>query len=407
VNDKAQDGNTAFPDDDPFNNAPWNNQDGDAGRNGNGAVVFTVSENIRHIDLTALVPAPVAGAVPETAPREGYGGSVDWTLTEGKSTARFEGEAVYQAAVTLTPPEGFQFSGSGVMVSHSGTSNILLEKETATEVKMVVRFKATGAWEYNGRLFSGSSSGTEIDSVIDIIRQAKEEGFSALSLKLATWPETVNLDASAETDIGAGLVLTADDSPVKVTIDGGGKEIALGSGKGSVITVGAGVTLTLRNITFKGSSDNSTSLIKVETGGKLILREGAVIKDNKGAGVSISGSNSVVEMYAGAEIKDNGSSGVNVDKQGSFTMSGGTISGNTALLYSGGGVFVYDSTFSKTGGTIYGNDVAAPLANTAGDNNKRHAVYFESGMTAKRCAGTVGENDKLWGDSNSTSGAWD
>ena len=44
--------------------------------------------------------------------------------------------------------------------------------------------------------------------------------------------------------------------------------------------------------------------------------------------------------------------GVNVDSS-TFTMTGGTISGNTATV--GGGVFVFDDTFTMSGGTISGN----------------------------------------------------
>jgi hypothetical protein len=57
------------------------------------------------------------------------------------------------------------------------------------------------------------------------------------------------------------LSLTAgSSSPAEVTLDGGGMEIALAEGAGSVITVGSGVTLTLKNITFKGSDSNTAPL---------------------------------------------------------------------------------------------------------------------------------------------------
>jgi hypothetical protein len=403
VNDKAQDGKTVFrKDSTPVR--PWNDQDGEDGSNGNGAVAFKVIQT-KEIDLTDVVPAPAAGAVPETAPREGYGGTVDWTLNEGKSTVRFDAETVYIAKVTLTPPAGAQFSGSGVTVSHRGGAVTVDPSSSATEVKVVVVFKATGALAYEAPFFSGSPS-TLGDSVIDLIKKAKTESSGFLSLKLTSWDaETVNLDA-AGTDIGAGLALTAaDNSPPKVTIDGGGKEIALGSGNGSVITVGAGVTLTLKNITFKGTSGNTKPFIKVAAGGKLILEDGAVIKDNGKSGVLISGSNSVVEMYDGVRIEKNGQSGVAAERGGSFTMNGGTISGNT-IANGGGGVDVFDGTFIKTGGIIYGNDVGAPLANTSNSSNafKSHAVYFSFGITVKRRAGTAGEDVRLNG---STDEGWD
>jgi len=57
---------------------------------------------------------------------------------------------------------------------------------------------------------------------------------------------------------------------------------------------------------------------------------------------------------------------------GIFTMEGGTISGNTAQL-SGGGVDV-GGTFTKTGGTIHGDDTAQNLRNTV-VTRLGHAVY--------------------------------
>jgi parallel beta-helix repeat protein len=47
-----------------------------------------------------------------------------------------------------------------------------------------------------------------------------------------------------------------------------------------------------------------------------------------------------------------------------FTMSGGTVSGNTASS-SGGGVYIYNgTTFTMKGGTVYGSGAGTGLANT-------------------------------------------
>jgi predicted outer membrane repeat protein len=60
---------------------------------------------------------------------------------------------------------------------------------------------------------------------------------------------------------------------------------------------------------------------------------------------------------------------------GVFTMSGGTIGGNTAKE-SGGGVYV-SGTFTKsgTGGIIYGSNASEDQANKAGADKQGHAVY--------------------------------
>jgi hypothetical protein len=60
---------------------------------------------------------------------------------------------------------------------------------------------------------------------------------------------------------------------------------------------------------------------------------------------------------------------------GMFTMSGGTISGNIADGV-GGGVYAR-GTFIKsgTGGVIYGSNAEGGQANSAGSDDRGHAVY--------------------------------
>jgi hypothetical protein len=69
---------------------------------------------------------------------------------------------------------------------------------------------------------------------------------------------------------------------------------------------------------------------------------------------------------------------------GTFTMNGGTISGNTAGAC-GGGVFVYSRIYKFTkqsGGTIYGSDADIALKNTASGNGEGHAVYVRDSLLA-------------------------
>jgi hypothetical protein len=162
-----------------------------------------------------------------------------------------------------------------------------------------------------------------------------------------------------------------------------------------LITVDEGVTLILRNITFKGMKDNSAPLIKVNAGGKLIMDSGAVIKGNEnndegigGGGVSVSGGELIMYdgkisgnkagngagVYVGSEgkflmsgekIKISGNeaagrgAGVYVDEEGIFRMYKGDIIGNKAAIsneVSGGGVYVAkDGSFELGGGNIKGN----------------------------------------------------
>jgi hypothetical protein len=269
--------------------------------------------------------------------------------------------------------------------------------KTVSKVVVDVLFPKTDAWEYSGYFSGSSTQGTgDMDSAIDVIRLAKDDDMNPLVLKLFPWPETETADLSdSGTDIGkgGGLVLNTGNSPAYVTLDGGGKTIPLTAGNtGSVITVDNGVTLTLRNITFKGSAANNVALIRVNGGGKLVLEDGAVITGNitsgSGGGVSVGGtlvmnggaisgnsaswgggvyvtSNSATFDMNGGKISGNTAStnGGGVAAVGStstFTMNKGEISGNTAnggsSYFGGGGVVISFSNFKMTGGVISGNN---------------------------------------------------
>jgi hypothetical protein len=244
----------------------------------------------------------------------------------------------------------------------------------------------------NAPSFSGPADGEE--SVIHMIRAASQST-EPLYIRLDSTTEEVSL--TTETDLGTtGLVLTAgSNSPAVVTIDGGGRVITLtGAGKGSVITVDNGVMLALWNITFKGLDTNTAPLIKVNSGGRLVLQYGAVITGNNttgvgGSGVYVGGGGVYVEggalvMNGGAISGNtssatggmfNGGGGVAVYSGGSFTMNGGEISGNIAAVH-GGGVCLSGSTFTMNGGKISGN--------TAASNGGGVAVYSNSTFTMNK-----------------------
>jgi hypothetical protein len=92
----------------------------------------------------------------------------------------------------------------------------------------------------------------------------------------------------------------------------------------------------------------------------------------------------------GGTISKNSATGIYGDGGGvyaksNFTMSGGAISGNTANNQYGGGVFLRQDSqiivnFNKTGGIIYGN-ISNTNKNTANSNTNGHAVYFYNSTT--------------------------
>jgi uncharacterized repeat protein (TIGR02543 family) len=165
----------------------------------------------------------------------------------------------------------------------------------------------------------------------------------------------------------APRTLSYSGQTVGITLTGGTTERTVDlSSTGSLFIVGSGVTLTLdNNVTLRGRSDNTAPLIIVTDDGRLVMNADSKVSGNthssistaNGSGVYVSGifimnsgiitGNTISSSYYGD------GSGVYVSDSGTFTMSGGTISSNTAFSF-GGGVFS-SGNFSMSGGEISGN----------------------------------------------------
>jgi hypothetical protein len=184
------------------------------------------------------------------------------------------------------------------------------------------------------------------------------------------------------------LILSAQN-PVKPEKGEGHITLLNGAGNSnSLLTVGNGATLTLRDITLEGSNSSSHySLVQVY--GNLILANNAVIY--------------------GHNTRDAGG-GVYVEDGYTFTMSGGEIQGNKARY--GGGVYVkVNGHFAKTGkSVIYGVDDHEINADNKTDNTAvkdGNAVYVNSTPAEKRDS-AAGKNDNLSYDGSGTAtGDWD
>jgi hypothetical protein len=139
------------------------------------------------------------------------------------------------------------------------------------------------------------------------------------------------------------------------------------------LLVGMNQTLILRSPLIGNSTNNNALVTCNGAGSHLIMRDGASITGNNGttSGSGVYGNNGTFTMYGGTISGNTSNSGSGVYfTGGTFTMYGGTISGNSGG-YSGGGVYVGGGEFIKTGGIIYGND-AKGNSNTASDG---HAAY--------------------------------
>jgi uncharacterized repeat protein (TIGR02543 family) len=195
------------------------------------------------------------------------------------------------------------------------------------------------------------------------------------------------LDANAEEGGEYTIVLSADETigpkilsygpdsliypkkKVSITLKGDTAERTVSlSGTGSLFTLDSGATLILdNNITLQGQDENTDSLVQVNRGGTLVMNAGSKITGNR---------------IAPSDSSSRGG-GVYVSYNATFTMTGGTISGNTALsttLSYGGGVYAM-GTFTMTGGTISGNFAIATTLFSSGGGVYAAGTFTMTGGT--------------------------
>jgi len=190
---------------------------------------------------------------------------------------------------------------------------------------------------------------TEWNNVLALI-SAFGNGTSELP---QTYTITVNgnISVSGSTSASFGTA-----SNVAVTLNGNGG-LSLNS-NGSILDINQNQTLIIdsASLTLQGRSANTSSLIY--SSGTLELRNG-IIRDNI-VSRNVGSIHTNLFSYGG---------GVYISSNGTFTMTGGTISNNSAITGStyaeysfsyGGGVYVSSNgTFTMTGGTISNNRVDA------------------------------------------------
>ncbi|GBU28022.1 hypothetical protein R84B8_01580 [Treponema sp. R8-4-B8] len=164
---------------------------------------------------------------------------------------------------------------------------------------------------------------------------------------------------------------------VNVSLIGTGAERTItltNNAKGSLFEVGTGVTFVLnQNVTLKGHSENTSELVKVSSGGTMIMKDGATVRDNVNTSAPTATSTFAGGILViGTLIIDGGTvvenktndCGSGVCVTGTFTMNGGSISNNKAIKINvnsdlggpGGGVYVYGGTFTMNGGSISNNE---------------------------------------------------
>ncbi|WP_304433042.1 hypothetical protein [Acutalibacter muris] len=167
-----------------------------------------------------------------------------------------------------------------------------------------------------------------------------------------------------------GDAFSFDDG--KITL----KEDVVNTGGEDSITIGSdkNVTLDLAGWKVDYSEKGTGSTIWVN-GGKLTLEDSGRVDED---GEQVSG-----------QVTGGKNSGVYVEKNGSFTMNGGVITGNAGK--DGAGVNVYNGAFHMTGGEISGNTAKNNGGGVAvGNRNMGNAATFT--MEGGKITGNIATN---------------
>ncbi|MDR0444435.1 MAG: InlB B-repeat-containing protein, partial [Treponema sp.] len=252
-------------------------------------------------------------------------------------------------------------------------------------------------------------------------------GYATLAAAIAAAPTNASVSNPTTIEILDDIMLTEQiiigtDKHIRLIPYAADRTISRGDGLTTyVIIVKSDAASSLSSLTIEGSGSyqlifdgrkdivttSTQSFISVQITGanysnaQLVMKSGAVVRNNlggNGGGVANMGTFTM----SGGEISGNttagtGVSGGGVNSSGTFNMSGGTISGNTAggNTNYGGGVSLggTGSTFNMSGGTISGN--------TAGASVNGGGVYL-SGGTFTMSGGTISGNKS--GSSDASSG---
>jgi hypothetical protein len=185
-------------------------------------------------------------------------------------------------------------------------------------------------------------------------------------------------------NVTSGPVTFTNNATKTITIKGDAVARTISNnGGGPLFTVPKGITLVLENnITLNGNNQKN-SLVYVD-GGTLSMNAGSTIRGAQDSGVRVYGT---FTMSGGTISGNSASQGGGVFVNGTFTMSGGTISGNSTsatgfavsifdVIVGGGGVFVEGGTFRMSGGSISGNSAKG---GGGGVGVNRGATFVKSG----------------------------
>ena len=238
----------------------------------------------------------------------------------------------------------------------------------------LIKYRATT--DFDGQTYYYETFGEAVDALGE---------FSTTAEKRAVLKLFDNIDLTSALTFNTGFItLDLNGNMLKQT--GSGSVISINDGANFILTDLSGATATHNYYvaedglwTFYDGDLPEVAPEGAETG----VVAGGIITGGSAVqgGVHVNGTFIMTGgTISGNSAYDSGG-GVYVVNGGTFTMTGGTISGNTTVNYGGGGVNVSFGTFTMTGGTISDN-----TAKTFGGG-----VDVESG-TFTMTGGTISDN---------------
>ena len=244
--------------------------------------------------------------------------------------------------------------------------NTPITDDTTTLYAKWFASNSSGEWNVLVHHLEGDNAYTPYADLASALTAIKNDGEGTYTVQIAA-DQTLD----GHTNSGAGYLNTTG---VRITLVGAGTdpvEIQLNN-PGRMFTVSGAASLTLgNNITLVGHSANDNNLVRVENGGSFTMLEGSKVTGN----TSNASRPDQSYRYLGSAVYVNGSSST-------FTMEGGSISGNSAIEigvnpFATCGLYIESNpTVNLQGGSISGNQ---------GDND----IYAASGTASLTLSGNV------------------
>jgi hypothetical protein len=310
-------------------------------------------------------------ALSQTITGSSYG-SVGMSVDGQTSAYAIAGETV---VLTASPNPGYglkagtlQVNGSAAGMSGSGPYDFVMP---AADVTVTAEFAAIAS--YTAR--RGTTFYMSLKDAIDAATTGSASSPDEITLlKSITLPEV-------------GTEGYAINNHIKLVSNGSGADIITRETgfSDSLFTVGSGASLaldgSLHALVIDGNNISATAALIAVEGGTLNMGDGVTLKNNWNT------TTTAIAAHQGG--------GARVADGGSFTMNGGTISGNTignTTNGNGGGVYVSGtgSRFEMQGGTIGGSGLAKNTAANGGGIMVGNGAFFV--MTAGSITGNKAAN---------------